>query len=68
MHTVGFLPDDNTQGPPFEFLDPNAVICMVHLIPVYDMGHTGNLLQMSSIADQSHGHGDGELEAYYVGM
>ena len=68
MHTVGFLPDDNTQGPPFGFLDPNAVIRMVHLIPVYDMGHTRNLLQMPSIADQSHGHEDGEFEAYYVGM
>jgi hypothetical protein len=46
MHTVGFLPDDNTQGPSFEFLDHNAVICMVHLISVYDMGCTRNLLQM----------------------
>ncbi|KAF8257213.1 hypothetical protein EI94DRAFT_1709427 [Lactarius quietus] len=68
MHTVGFLSDDNSQGPPFGFLDPNAVIHMVHLIPVYDMGHTRKLLQMPSIADQSHDHEEGEFEVYYVGM
>jgi len=68
MHTVGFLPDNNSQGPPFGFLDPNAVIRMVHLIPAYSLGHTRKLLQTPSIADQSHGHEDGEFEAYYVGM
>ncbi|KAF8262425.1 hypothetical protein EI94DRAFT_1704774 [Lactarius quietus] len=65
MHTVG---DGNSQGPPFGFLDPNAVIHMVHLIPVYDMGHTRKLLQMPFIADQSHDHEEGEFEVYYVGM
>ncbi|KAF8258692.1 hypothetical protein EI94DRAFT_1707751, partial [Lactarius quietus] len=59
---------DELQGPPFGFLDPNVVIHMVHLIPVYDMGHTRKLLQMPSIADQSHDHEEGEFEAYYVGM
>ncbi|KAF8274712.1 hypothetical protein EI94DRAFT_1695839 [Lactarius quietus] len=68
MHTVGFSPDDNSQGPPFGFLDPNAVIHMVHLIPVYDMGHTRKPLQMPSIADQSHDHEEGEFEVYYVGI
>ncbi|KAF8267367.1 hypothetical protein EI94DRAFT_1701063 [Lactarius quietus] len=65
MYTVG---DDNSQGPCFGFLDPNAVICMVHLISVYDMGHTRKLLQMPSIADQSHDHEEGEFKVYYVGM
>jgi hypothetical protein len=54
MHTVRFLPDDNTQRSFFGFLGPNAVIHMVHLIPVYDVGCARNLLQMPSIADQSH--------------
>ncbi|KAF8270756.1 hypothetical protein EI94DRAFT_1698524 [Lactarius quietus] len=59
---------DEFQGPPFGFLDPNGVIHMVHLIPVYDMGHTRKLLQMPSIADQSHDHEEGEFEVYYVEM
>ncbi|KAF8271544.1 hypothetical protein EI94DRAFT_1698089 [Lactarius quietus] len=56
------------QGPPFGFLDPNAVVCMVHLIPVDDMGCTRKPLQMPSIADQFHDYEEGEFEVYYVGI
>jgi len=48
LHYVGFVDADNPFA--FGFLDPQYVICGVHLIPVFDHGHTGDLLQPNSIA------------------
>jgi hypothetical protein len=67
MHSVGFLPDTDTLGPAFGFLDPMQVIRMVHLIPDFASGRTNELLSGPSMAIQTD-HPDGEYKQYYVGM
>jgi hypothetical protein len=67
MHSVGFLPDTDTLGPAFGFLDPDEVIRMVHLIPDFVSGRTQDLLSRPSVAIQTP-HADGEYKQYYVGM
>jgi hypothetical protein len=67
MHRIGFLPDDDSQGPAFGFLDPNVVIRMVHLIPVFSSVRANNLISGPSIANRDPHH-DGEYTVYYVAM
>ena len=57
MHKVRFLPDTNIHGPAFGFLDPNEVICMVHLIPDFTSIRTKELLTP-----------EGEYPVYYIAM
>jgi hypothetical protein len=67
MHKIGFLPDTNEQGPTFGFLDPNHVICMVHLIPDFTTVCTKTLLCGDSMAIQEP-HPEGECPVYYMAM
>ena len=67
MHKVGFLPDTNTNGPAFGFLDPNEVIQMVHLIPDFTSDRTTELLTRQSMAIPDP-HPEGEYSVYYVAM
>jgi hypothetical protein len=67
MHSVGFLPDTDTLGPAFGFLDPAEVIQMVHMILDFVSGHTQDLLSRPSIAIKTP-YKDGEYRQYYVGM
>ena len=67
MHTVGFLPDNNSHGPAFGFLDPNEVIRMVHMIPVFSSVPVKDLITGPSIAIRDP-HPDGEYPVYYVAM
>ncbi len=67
MHTVGFLPDTNSHGPAFGFLDPEEVIRMVHLIPAFSFVRVNNLMTGPSMAVCAP-HPDGEYPVYYVAM
>jgi hypothetical protein len=67
MHTIGFLPDDDSHGPAFGFLDPNEVIRMVHLIPVFSSIRVKNLMTGPSMAIRAP-HVDGEYPVYYIAM
>ena len=67
MHKVGFLPDTNTNGPAFGFLDPNEVIWMVHLILDFFSVRTKEMLTGRSMAVPNH-HPEGEYPMYYVAM
>ena len=65
LHHVGFV--DGKDPFAFIFLDPQHVICGVHMIPVFCHGHTGDLLQPDSIA-RTVAEGDKDWQYYYVGM
>ena len=67
LHKVGFLPDTNSHGPAFGFLDSNQVIRMVHLILDFSSIHTKDLLTRKSMAIQNP-HPEGEYPIYYVAM
>jgi len=67
MHTVGFLPDTDAHGPAFGFLDPNEVIRMVHVIPVFSHARVKNLITGPSMVIRDP-HPDGEYPVYYVAM
>ena len=67
MHSVGFLPDNDTLGPAFRFLDPNEVIRMVHMIPDFVSGRTQDILSGPSMAIKTPDE-EGEYKQYYVGM
>jgi hypothetical protein len=67
MHKVGFLPDTDAHGPAFGFLDPNKVIRMVHMIPVFSSVCVKNLITGPSMATCDP-HPDGEYPVYYVAM
>ena len=63
----GFYPIPTYIGPAFGFLDPNEVICMVHLIPDFASDHTKELLTGQLMADPDP-HPEGEYPVYYVAM
>ena len=67
MHKIGFLPDTDSQGPAFGFLDPNQVIRMVHLIPDFSSIRTKELLTGKSMAIRDPDP-EGEYPVYYVAM
>ena len=65
LHHIGFV--DSSDPFAFEFLDPQQVICGVHLIPSFSHGYTGDLLQPSSIAPNPAEQGE-DWQYYYIGM
>ena len=67
MHKVRFLPDTNSIGPAFGFLDPNAIIQMVHLILDFISDHTRELLTGQSIAIPDP-RPEEEYSVYYIAI
>jgi hypothetical protein len=65
LHRIGFVDADDPFA--FGFLDPQSVIRGVHLIPAFNHGRTGDLLQPNSIA-RTTADGDKDWQFYYVGM
>lgn len=58
---VSFVPWSGTLGSTFDFVDPSHIIRACHLIPVFDLGRTGNFLEPSIIRDSK-----GDWCAYYA--
>jgi hypothetical protein len=67
LHKIQFLPDDDSQGPAFGFLDPNEVIRMVHTIPDFSSDRTKELWVNPRVAKRD-SHSDGEYPIYYIAM
>jgi hypothetical protein len=65
LHHIGFVDADD----PFTFgsMDLQFIIHGVHLIPAFNHGCTGDLLQPDSIA-RTTADGDKDWQFYYVGM
>ncbi len=68
LHKIKFLPEDDSEGHVFGFLDPNEVIRMVHTIPDFSSDRTKELWvnPLTSVARWA--HPDGEYPIYYVAM
>ena len=65
LHRVGFV--DGEDPAAFGFLDPQEVICGVHLIPAFAHGQTADLLPSSSMTCTQHeNHKD--WQHFYVSM
>jgi len=65
LYRLGFLHPEDSGGA-FGFLDPNEVICRIHLIPTFAYGRTSDILT-PSIARQPHENNE-DWVFYYVNM
>ncbi|ETW74958.1 hypothetical protein HETIRDRAFT_332168, partial [Heterobasidion irregulare TC 32-1] len=63
-HSVAFIPEDDPAA--FGFLDPEQIICSVHLIPAFAHEHTSERLG-SSITQQP-AENDEDWEGYHINM
>ena len=61
---IGFVPEEDLDS--FGFLDPNIVICGVHLIPAFSIGRTEELLGPSLARPEK--DSDEDWQAFYVNM
>lgn len=65
LHRVGFIDADKDAA--FGFLEPEKVIRAVHLLPVFSLGQTGDILPATSLARRDNEEGL-DYHRYYVNM
>ena len=63
LHCVGFV--DGEDPATFRLLDPQEVICGIHLIPAFAHGQTADLLLSSSMACMQH-ENDKDWQHFYI--
>ncbi|TFK38281.1 hypothetical protein BDQ12DRAFT_698836 [Crucibulum laeve] len=65
LHHIGFV--DGSDSYAFGFLDPEHVICGIHLIPAFSHGCTVDILPPSTTA-RTESEGDKDWQYFYVGQ
>ncbi|TFK31269.1 hypothetical protein BDQ12DRAFT_583987, partial [Crucibulum laeve] len=65
LHRIGFV--DGSDPYAFGFLDPEHVICGIHLIPAFSHGWTVNILPPNTTA-RTESEDDEDWQYFYVGQ